>query len=317
MKSFLTLLAALLALCALGFLLGSYESDVYRKLLLWIALGLSFNFLFGISGQVAFSHFVFLGFGAYWVAISLVHWDLPLAVAIASGLLVAAVAAAMIAIPSTRLEGPYLALATLALGQLFLLGIASGRDLTGGDSGLGGYSLPPILGFTVKGPWYTACIVLMLGLTYVILDRLDRSSFGRACRAIRDNQTAAQAMGINAPRTKVIAFTITSVLASLAGIFYAFVDNLVAPGAFSLESMFILLFMVIVGGTGRQLGAIIGVVVLYMAPFFIEPLIGHYHFMAFGALVVILIIYKPNGLVSMFDPILKRRRMAALEKAQL
>ncbi|TIQ66851.1 MAG: branched-chain amino acid ABC transporter permease, partial [Mesorhizobium sp.] len=65
MKSFLTLLAALLALCALGFLLGSYESDVYRKLLLWIALGLSFNFLFGISGQVAFSHFVFLGFGAY------------------------------------------------------------------------------------------------------------------------------------------------------------------------------------------------------------------------------------------------------------
>ncbi|MCO5159277.1 MAG: branched-chain amino acid ABC transporter permease [Aquamicrobium sp.] len=316
MQSRLLFLALVVALCVVGFYLNSYQADIYRKLLLWIALGIGFNFLFGICGQVAFSHFAFYGLGAYWIVIALFQFHLPLPVAVLIGIVLAGVVALLIAIPSTRLEGPYLALATLALAQLFHLGIVSGRDFTGGDTGVGGYRLPDILGFQVTGPWYTACLVLLCAGTYVLLNRIDRSWFGRACRAVRDNQAAAQAMGVNVPLTKVIAFTLTSVLASVAGFFYAFVDNLVAPGAFSLENMFILLFMIIVGGSGRQLGAVIGVIILYAAPFFIEPLIGHFHFMAFGALVVVLIIFQPKGLVALLDTALARVNGVAKKGAQ-
>lgn len=301
MRTRVFLILAVIALCAVGFFLNSYQADIYRKLLLWTALGLGFNFLFGISGQVAFSHFTFYGIGAYWIVIAVFQWHIPLPLAALSGIVLTAILAVSLAVPSTRLEGPYLALATLALAQLFHLGVVSGREFTGGDTGIGGYRLPDIAGFTVTGPWYTACLVLLCAFTYLCLDRLDRSWFGRACRAIRDNQVAAQAMGVNVSLTKVIAFTVTSVLASIAGFFYAFVDNLVAPGAFSLDNMFILLFMIIVGGSGRQLGAVIGVLVLYSAPFFIEPLIGHFHLMAFGALVVALVVFRPKGLVSIID----------------
>jgi len=311
MKGRLPLVALVLALCVLGFFLNSYETDLYRKLLLWIALGLGFNFLFGICGQVAFSHFSFYGLGAYWIVIAVFQLHIPLPLAIILGIVLAGLLALLIAIPSTRLEGPYLALATLALAQLFHLAVVSGREFTGGDTGLGGYRLPDVFGLTVTGPWYTVCIVLLCAGTYVLLNRLDRSWFGRACRAIRDNKAAAAAMGVSVPLTKVIAFTLTSALASVAGFFYAFVDNLVAPGAFSLENMFALLFMVIVGGSGRQIGAVIGVTLLYAAPFFIEPWIGHFHLMAFGALVVALIIFQPRGLVSLIDG----RRPHAKERA--
>ena len=92
--------------------------------------------------------------------------------------------------------------------------------------------------------------------TYAVLWRLDRSWFGRACRAVRDNPEAAAAMGMDVARTKVIAFTLTSALAGVAGMVYAFVDNTVNPPIFGLENAFLLLFMVIVGGAGRHAGAV-------------------------------------------------------------
>ena len=108
----------------------------------------------------------------------------------------------------------------------------------------------------IAGPWYTVVIVALVLATYAVLWRLDRSWFGRACRAVRDNPEAAAAMGVNVARTKVIAFTLTSVLAGIAGMAYAFVDNTVNPPIFGLENAFLLLFMVIIGGAGRHAGAV-------------------------------------------------------------
>ncbi|HET9351977.1 MAG TPA: branched-chain amino acid ABC transporter permease, partial [Burkholderiales bacterium] len=244
-------IAAALVMSAAAFFLSSYYNDVYRKLLLWIALALSYNFLFGISGQVAFSHFVFYGIGAYAVVIFLFQLSMPLPLAILAGVLVCAAIALAVAIPSTRLEGFYLALATLALAQLFIVVLNEGGAVTGGTGGLVDYRLPPVFGVRISGPWYTVVIVVLVLATYAVLLRLDRSWFGRACRAVRDNPEAAAAMGIDVARTKVIAFTLTSVLAGVAGMAYAFVDNTVNPPIFGLENAFLLLFMVIIGGSGR------------------------------------------------------------------
>ena len=296
-----TWLAAFIALAALPFFLGSYHSDVYRKLLLWVTLALGYNFLFGICGQVAFSHFAFYGIGAYSVVILLFQAALPLPVAIALGLVICIVLALAVAIPATRLEGFYLALVTLALAQLFIVVLNEGGTVTGGAGGIANYRLPPVFGWRITGPAYTVVIVLLLFSTLWILLKLDRSWFGRACRAVRDNPEAAAAMGVDVARTRVIVFTLTSVLAGIAGMVYAFVDNTVNPPIFGLENAFLILFMVIVGGAGRHAGAVVGAVLLFLLPFWLSPVVGYHHQLVFGVLVIASILLWPKGLIGLWD----------------
>lgn len=301
-------LAAFAVLAALPFFLGSYYNDVYRKLLLWITLALGYNFLFGICGQVAFSHFAFYGVGAYSIVIFLFQLNLPFPIAIVLGVALCVLVAAAVAIPSTRLEGFYLALATLALAQLFIVVLNEGGAVTGGTGGLANYRLPDVFGVRIAGPWYTVVIVALLLGTLAVLLRLDRSWFGRACRAVRDNPQAAAAMGVDVARTKVIAFTLTSALAGVAGMVYAFVDNTVNPPIFGLDNAFLILFMVIVGGAGRHAGAAVGAILLFLLPFFLSPLIGHHHVLVFGVLVVAAMLLQPRGLIGIYDAL--RRRLA-------
>ncbi len=291
--------AAIVVASALAFWLGGYATDVYRKMLIWIALALSYNFLFGIAGQVAFSHFAFAGLGAYAMVILAHKLGVPFGAALVLAVALCALLAFLVALPSTRLQGFYLALATLAFSQLVLVVISEGGDLTGGTGGIANYQLPPLLGVTLRGPWYTTLLVLLVAATLWVLRRLDRSSFGRACRAIRDNADAAAAVGIDVRRTKVLAFTLTSTLAGLAGIAYAYVDNVINPPVFGLENIFLLLFMIIVGGAGSHAGAIIGAVFLYLAPFVLEPIVGHGFLVVFGVVVVLTILFQPTGLAGL------------------
>ena len=307
MKSLAGFALAALVLSAVAFVLGSYQTDVYRKLLLWITLALSYNFLFGIAGQVAFSHFTFYGIGAYAILILLFQLGLPLPLAIAAGIALCVVLALVVAIPATRLEGFYLALATLAFAQLFIVVLNEGGKWTGASGGLANYRLPDVFGVRVTGPWYTVVIVLLMLGTLATLWRLDRSWFGRACRAVRDDPQAAQAMGVDVARTRVIAYALTSAMAGVAGMVYAFVDNTVNPPIFGLENSFLLLFMVIVGGSGRHAGAIVGAVLLYLMPFVLSPLIGHHHALVFGVFMVVVVLFQPSGLIGVWDALARRR----------
>lgn len=310
MKAALGFALAALVLSSIAFVLGGYQTDVYRKLLLWVTLALSYNFLFGIAGQVAFSHFTFYGIGAYAIVILLFQVGLPLPVAVLAGVALCVVLALAVAIPATRLEGFYLALATLALAQLFIVVLNEGGAVTGAAGGLANYHLPPVFGVRVTGPWYTVVIVLLLLGTLATLWRLDRSWFGRACRAVRDDPQAAQAMGVNVALTKIVAYTLSSAMAGVAGMVYAFVDNTVNPPIFGLENAFLLLFMVIVGGSGRHAGAIVGAVLLYLLPFVLSPLIGHHHALVFGVVMVAVVLFQPKGLIGLWDGWLARRRAA-------
>jgi branched-chain amino acid transport system permease protein len=301
MKSLAGFIVSALVLSAIAFMLGSYQTDVYRKMLLWVALALSYNFLFGIAGQVAFSHFTFYGIGAYAIVILIFQVGLPLPLAILAGIAICIALALVVAIPATRLDGFYLALATLAFAQLFIVVLDEGGSVTGSAGGLANYHLPAFFGKQVSGPWYTVVIVVLMLGTLAILWRLDRSWFGRACRAVRDDADAAQAMGINVARTKIIAYTVTSALAGVAGMVYAFVDNTVNPPIFGLENSFMLLFMVIVGGSGRHAGAIVGAALLYFMPLVLSPIIGHHHALVFGLFMVAVVMFQPKGLIGIWD----------------
>lgn len=310
-------LGAAVLMIAVAFLLRDfgYYTDQYRKLMLWVVLALGFNFLFGIAGQVAFSHFAFYGIGAYSVVILTFKVGLPLGLSIVLGLGLCAALAIAVGIAATRLEGFYLALATLAFAQLFLVVLTEGGSLTGGAGGIANYRLPAIeIGgtrYTLIGPYYTSLIALVLVASFFIYWRLDRSYFGRSCRAIRDNPEAAAAMGVDVARTKIVVFTITSVLAGAAGMVYAFVDNIVSPPIFGLENVFLLLFMVIIGGSGRHAGAIVGAVLLYMLPYILAPLIGTHHALVFGIVMVAAMLFRPDGLVGIYDRLRARLRAGA------
>src|SRR6266850_791675 len=175
MNALLRGLGAVLLLSGAAFFMGDYHNDVYGKLLLWVTLALGYNFLFGICGQVAFSHFAFYGIGAYSIVIFLFQAHLPFPLAVLAGIALCILFALAVAIPSTRLEGFYLALATLALGQLFIVVLNEGGTVTGGPGGLANYRLPEVFDMRIRGPWYTGVIVLLLVFTYAVLKRLDGS----------------------------------------------------------------------------------------------------------------------------------------------
>ena len=296
----------IVGLMALALVLDGYTADLLRKLLLTATLCLGFNFLFGIAGQIAFSHIAFYGIGAYGVVILGFQFGFPLPLAIICAVLACGIVALAVAIPSTRLEGFFLALATLAFAQLFSVMLLQGGEITGGPQGLSGYPTPDLFGIKLEGTSYTAIIALVFLSTLAILLRFDRSWFGRACRAIRDNPAAAAAMGVDVFRIKVAAFTLTSTLAGAAGVSYAFVDNYLSPLVFGLEPMFLLLFMVIIGGTGRHAGAIIGATLLFLAPEVLEEWVGRHYLLVFGILVVVTILFQPNGLLGMWQSLEQR-----------
>lgn len=306
MRAALSWLAASVVLVVLALTLDGYAADLYRKLLLTVTLCVSFNFLFGIAGQLAFSHVAFYGIGAYGVVILAFYVGLPLPLAIVGAVAICFVLAVIVAIPSTRLEGFYLALATLAFAQLFNVFLLQGGDVTGGPQGLSGYSAGDYFGLPSSGGGYTIVIAAIFLGTLAVLLLLDRSWFGRACRAIRDNPDAAEAMGVDIFRTKVIVFALTSTLAGIAGVSYAFVDNYLSPLVFNLEFMFLLLFMVIVGGSGRHAGAIVGAVLLFLAPELLEEWVGRHYILVFGLIVVGAILFQRKGLIGLYDRAVER-----------
>ena len=115
-------------------------------------------------------------------------------------------------------------------------------------------------------------------------------------------------MGINVTATRIAAYTLTSAMAGVAGMVYAFVDNTVNPPIFGLENSFLLLFMVIVGGSGRHAGAIVGAALLYLLPFVLSPLIGHHHALVFGVFMVAVVLFQPKGLIGIWDGWMGKRR---------
>lgn len=309
MRAFAAWLGGAAILAALALTLDGYAADLFRKLLLVATLCVGFNFLFGIAGQLAISHIAFYGIGAYGVVVLAFQFGWPLPLAIIGSIVICGIVALLVAIPATRLEGFFLALATLAFAQLFSVVLLQGGEITGGPQGISGYAAPDYFGLSSGDGGYTLVIVAVFLMTLAILVRLDHSWFGRACRAIRVNPATAAAMGVDVFRTKVAAFTLTSTLAGVTGIAYAFTDNYLSPLVFGLEPMFLLLFMIVIGGAGRHAGAVIGAALLFLAPEVLEEWVGRHYMLGFGVLVVAAILFQPAGLMGLWDS--ARRRWGA------
>jgi branched-chain amino acid transport system permease protein len=263
---------------------------------IYIILTVSINLIIGYAGQVSLGHAAFYGIGAYTSALVALNWHLPFPLAALSAILVAGACGLALGLPTLRLKEDYLAIVTLGFGVIVDL-VFLNLEITGGPDGLAGIPRPQFLGlsFRVTGAYLllvAGAVLLVLVFTY----RLVSSYHGRALRAIRDHEVTAQVMGINTPAYKIVIFTLAAGLAGLAGSLYAHYITFINPETFGLHTSILILTMAVLGGMGSIAGSVLGAVILTALPEALREF-QSYQDLVYGALLVGLLILRPEGLL--------------------
>ena len=273
---------------------GLLSSLVITGILFIGVLGL--DILMGYAGQVSLGQGGFMAIGGYTAAILTVKYGWPPLAGTAAGIVLSLLCALVLSLTTMRLRGVYLALATLAFG-LLVDSLATGMmDVTGGPSGLVGIPSFAIGSFSFASPlsMYYLVLALMIALVFALLGGV-RSSFGRALKAIRTDQTAAAALSINVARYKVAAFAVSAALASLSGSLYAFFFHFLSPEMVNTSRSLEMITMLVIGGEGTLVGSLVGVALLTLLPEIFQPF-ALYKRLAEGALLVLTFQYLPAGI---------------------
>ena len=277
------------------------QNSVILQVGIYVILAVSLNIATGYLGQLPLGHAGFMAVGAY---VGAIFWKgagagLPEGVSLVLGLavagLVAAVFGVIIGIPALRLKGDYLAIITLGFGEIIRVCIINLPDLTGGTPGLMG--IPKYSTFTVV---YIAVI-----LTCVLIHMMMKSRHGRAILSIRENEIAAEACGIHVTYYKVLAFAVSAFFAGIAGALYAGFQGLLVPGSFNFMASINILVMVVLGGMGSMIGAIIAAAVLTALPLALQAF-NTYRMVIYSVLLIATMIFKPSGLFGQYDFSLSR-----------
>ena len=273
---------------------GILSGLVIAGILFMTLMGL--DVLMGYAGQVSLGQAGFMAIGGYTSGYLSINYELAPMLAIVAGIGVSLACALVLSVVTLRLRGLYLALATLAFGLLINSCAVGFLDITGGPSGLVGIPSFSVAGFEFGTPRAMYYVVFALdAIIFVALTGAMRSGFGRALKAIRSDQMAAAALGINTVRYKLAAFMISVTLASLSGSMYAFFFNFLSPEMVGTGRSLELVAMLIVGGESTLLGGLFGALLLTLLPTMFQPL-AIYKTFASGALLVASFLYLPQGL---------------------
>ena len=287
----------LLFLIILPLFLNNYYIDVLTLAGLYAVLALGLNISVGLAGLLDLGYIAFYAIGAYTYALLSTKLGISFWLALPIGGLIASGIGWTLGIITLRLRGDYLAIVTLGFIQIVHLILNNWDSLTGGPNGILGIARPSIASFKLNQPIHFYYLILCIAvLTAIVINRLNNSRLGRAWIAMREDEIAAEAMGIDTTRMKCLAFSMGAFWAGLAGVFFAGKFAFVSPESFTFfESVFVLA-MVVLGGMGSIPGAIIGAVILIILP---EVLRGFasYRMLIFGAALVAMMIFRPQGLI--------------------
>ncbi len=284
-----------------------------------VLLGLSF--LTGASGQISLGNGAFMGVGAFAMAIwANHHATTPIVVSLLIAVVSGAVVGLLLGLPATRLRGPYLAGMTLAFAVAFSAILASFNSWTGGDAGLqlpnaatpphwltslfhSGTSL-----LTSNTMWLADIAIVAAGVAFFFMGNLFASRTGRAMRLIRDNDVAAELVGVSLPRTRVIAFVVSSSYAALGGALWTLINNSVSPSTYSFALSITILSLVVIGGIGTIPGALIGGIIYAYSSSVISWIVSTTGLKAqgnfasqlngiiFGVLLIVAMLFAPMGI---------------------
>jgi len=291
---------AVVALIALAFApLGLKNYGVYL-LTLWcvyVMAGMGLNLTVGYAGQMSIGHAAFLGIGAYTAAILMkLGWSFWFVLPVAA--LVCFAVGLVLGFPALRVQHHYLAFATLGFNVLMYLVFRNEEWLTGGTFGISGIQRPGFFALSLDGGaayfyfTYASTILLALVLWWLI-----RSPWGRAFAALRDNPIRAESLGVNIMAYTLLAFAIGAAFAGVAGAYFAALVQFIEPAPFSLSASLMMLLMVIVGGSGRFFGPLLGAAIVILLPEWLR-FMQDWYLVMFGLAVVALMIWLPGGLLS-------------------
>jgi branched-chain amino acid transport system permease protein len=288
-------------LLALALLLPLPLGDYYRTVLwrtgLYAILGLSLNLIVGYAGLFQLGHAAFYALGAYTAGILNVRLGVPLLATLPACIVVAGIFGYLITRPILHLRGDYLCIVTIAFGEVVRLALVNDVfGLTGGANGLSGIDRPQLLGFELRAPIYHYYLMLLvLLLTLGGMQRLQNSRFGRALTFVREDEEAAEAMGIDTTRVKLLAFVIGSAWAGLAGGLYAGKLTVISPDLAKFMESVVLFGIVVLGGTGSIPGVFVGTIGMVTLPELFRPL-KDWRDAWVGIAMVVMMIARPGGL---------------------
>jgi branched-chain amino acid transport system permease protein len=292
--AWLVVLAALALPPLLG--LNSYYLHILNLAWIFAIAALGLQVATGIAGQIVLGQAALVGFGAYATALFMMRLSLPWYAALAAAMLLTAAVGVLLGAVSTRIKGHYLAIVTLALNEIFRMVALNEEWLTGGPMGM--RDIPtlgiPALGDSIDSQLYFPLLVVCF-VAYGLTVYFHRTRTGRSMRAVRDDEIAAEAMGVDSRRVKTIAFVVCSAWAALAGGLYVLLVGFAAPTNFTVFESIKMMLMVVLGGLGSIAGTFLGAVVITVLP---EALRGlqTYYLAAFGIGVVAILLLAPRGL---------------------
>lgn len=284
---------------ALPALVNQYELYVLNLILVYVLVGIGFNIVLGNLGQLAFANAAFFGIGAYATGILMYHLGVPFLAAGLAGGIAGALAGALVSLPALRgVRSFYLAIMTLAFGELMRWAYVNAPALTLGSMGLP-VPVPHVFGYALVGDGAKFYVFLAI-VTLLVLatSNLLRSRIGRAFMAIRENELAAAGMGIPTGRYIILAFMWSGFVVGIGGALYAALVRRVSPDAFDLAQLLLQFAIVMVGGLGSLAGSILGAVVLTAAPEMIRDLPG-LEAVLVALLMIVILLFLPRGLVSL------------------
>lgn len=301
---------ALIVGVALPFVISdTYYQHILILCCLYIVLALSLNLLVGFAGQTSFAHAAFFGIGAYTSAILATRLGVSFWLAFPAAGIMTALVSLLIALPSLRLHGPYLAIATIGFQEIVVVVFSQWMSVTRGPMGITNIPKPQIGPFVIRSlpHWYWLAFALVV-LTVIVMLRVSHSRLGLELIALREEETAARSVGVNTFKIKIIAFVGSSFLAGLAGSIYAHYINSVDPYSFVISLSATALVMVLAGGAGSIVGSILGATVLTLLPEFLREFTNAGSRMVlFGAALIAIILFMPEGFAGLVRQFQDRR----------
>jgi ABC-type branched-subunit amino acid transport system ATPase component/ABC-type branched-subunit amino acid transport system permease subunit len=276
---------------------NTYYLYIIGTIAITTLVGVGLNILTGLSGQVSIGHAGFFAIGAYAGSLLMtkLHWNFWLATLIA--LIMAAIAGIVLAAPALRVQGPYLAMVTVAFGIIIERVLVEWVDLTGGFGGIFNIPKPGLLGLqpalkdVVLIAWIAAILALMA------FAALKNHPWGRAWQAVRDDEIAATAVGLNVLSIRLIAFAVSAAFTGLGGVFFASIVGFISPDSFTFHRSILFLLVVILGGLGTVAGSVVGAIALVILPELLNDF-AQYQLLVFGILLLLTLWLTPEGVVS-------------------
>jgi ABC-type branched-subunit amino acid transport system ATPase component/ABC-type branched-subunit amino acid transport system permease subunit len=258
----------------------------------------------GFAGLFAFGHAVFYALGAYTTAITAIRFGLPFPLPLIAAVVVTGLVGLAVALPSLRVSGIYLIITTLALQVITIDALINLTSLTGGPTGIS--AIPPVIVFGVRfsgAQHFLPIAVVTASVCFLVARQVGQSPFGRALRAMRENESAAASVGKNIFYMKVSTFGLSAALASIAGCLFAYYLSYVGPDSFQLSETVLILSMVVVGGTGNLTGSVLGAAILVALPQALaflslpEGNASQIRLMIYGCILILFLVFRPEGLL--------------------